>query len=239
MFTWGAILFFQHLRPARRRARGLRGRQAVDVALAAFRGASRDQRAARPPGPAGQADDDLAGRDPQLLRPGVPGEAGRAAGPLHARSGSSRRKVGRYHLFCAEYCGTNHSTMGGWVSVMEPVEFQHWLSQGGAGPSMAERGRAALRAAPLRRLPPGQPDRQRPEAGGSLRPAGPDPAGQGSPVRHWPTTATSATRSCVPKSQVVAGYEPVMPSFEDQISEPDLLKIIAYIKSIGAKEATR
>jgi cytochrome c oxidase subunit II len=37
----------------------------------------------------------------------------------------------------------------------------------------------------------------------------------------------------------VAGYEPVMPSFEGQISEPDLLKIIAYIKSIGAKEATQ
>ena len=42
-----------------------------------------------------------------------------------------------------------------------------------------------------------------------------------------------------PKTQVVAGYEPVMPSFQDQISEPDLLKIIAYIKSIGAEEATR
>jgi cytochrome c oxidase subunit 2 len=42
-----------------------------------------------------------------------------------------------------------------------------------------------------------------------------------------------------PKQEVVAGYEPVMPSFEGQISEQDLLKIIAYIKSIGAKEATR
>ena len=39
----------------------------------------------------------------------------------------------------------------------------------------------------------------------------------------------------VPKAQVVAGYEPVMPSYQDQISEQDLLKIIAYIKSIGAE----
>ena len=41
----------------------------------------------------------------------------------------------------------------------------------------------------------------------------------------------------MPKSQVVAGYEPVMPSFQGQISEQDLLKILAYIKSIGTKEA--
>ena len=43
----------------------------------------------------------------------------------------------------------------------------------------------------------------------------------------------------LPKSQVVAGYEPVMPSFQGQISEPDLLKILAYIKSLGAKEAAQ
>ena len=39
----------------------------------------------------------------------------------------------------------------------------------------------------------------------------------------------------LPKSQVVAGYEPVMPSFKGQINEDDLLKIIAYIKSIGGR----
>ena len=43
----------------------------------------------------------------------------------------------------------------------------------------------------------------------------------------------------LPKSQVVAGYEPLMPSYKDQISEPDLLKIIAYIKSIGAEGASQ
>ncbi len=49
-------------------------------------------------------------------------------------------QIGRYHLYCAEYCGTNHSTMGGWVTVMEPVDFQRWLTEGGTGPSMAEEG---------------------------------------------------------------------------------------------------
>ena len=39
----------------------------------------------------------------------------------------------------------------------------------------------------------------------------------------------------LPRSEIVAGYAPVMPSFAGQIGEEDLLKIIAYIKSIGPK----
>jgi cytochrome c oxidase subunit 2 len=41
-------------------------------------------------------------------------------------------KPGRYHFFCAEYCGMNHSGMGGYVVVMEPAEYENWLS-GNAG----------------------------------------------------------------------------------------------------------
>ena len=59
-----------------------------------------------PVGRAGEADHDVRGRHPRLLRPGVPREGRRGAGPLHARSGSSRPSRARYHLFCAEYCGT-------------------------------------------------------------------------------------------------------------------------------------
>src|SRR5580700_7191014 len=49
-------------------------------------------------------------------------------------------KPGRYHIFCAEYCGTNHSRMIGWVTVMDPVGYQTWLSGGDTGESMAEQG---------------------------------------------------------------------------------------------------
>ena len=49
-------------------------------------------------------------------------------------------KAGDYHLFCAQYCGTQHSRMGGWVHVMEPDEYQKWLSSK-ADLSMALRGR--------------------------------------------------------------------------------------------------
>src|SRR5439155_14864371 len=46
----------------------------------------------------------------------------------------------RYHLFCAEYCGTKHSGMIGWVTVMEPAEFQVWLGGGPAEASPAAAG---------------------------------------------------------------------------------------------------
>src|SRR5436189_2997509 len=50
-------------------------------------------------------------------------------------------KAGTYHLFCAEYCGTNHSVMGGWVDVMDPSDYERWLSGGeGSGASMAKEG---------------------------------------------------------------------------------------------------
>jgi len=39
-------------------------------------------------------------------------------------------KPGRYHLFCAEYCGTRHHGMRGEIVVMEPSEYQTWLSGG-------------------------------------------------------------------------------------------------------------
>ena len=50
-------------------------------------------------------------------------------------------KPGRYHIFCAEYCGTKHSRMIGSVTVLEPAAYQAWLAGGGEG-SLAERGAA-------------------------------------------------------------------------------------------------
>ena len=54
-------------------------------------------------------------------------------------------KPGRYHLFCAEYCGTKHSGMIGWVEVMEPAAFQTWLTGGGSGSLAAEGQKIASR----------------------------------------------------------------------------------------------
>ncbi len=49
-------------------------------------------------------------------------------------------KLGEYHIFCAEYCGTHHSGMIGKVVVMEPAAYQAWLSGAAVGGSLAQRG---------------------------------------------------------------------------------------------------
>ena len=129
-----------------RTPRDLRARQAVDVEGRAPRGPARDQRAARAAGPAGAADDDLAGRDPQLLHPGVPDQAGRVPG-RYTSVWFEPTKAGEYHLFCAEYCGTKHSGMIGWVVVMEPAEYRA-VARGGDGRGVdGGRRRAAVPAA--------------------------------------------------------------------------------------------
>jgi cytochrome c oxidase subunit II len=147
-------------------------------------------------------------------------------------------RAGRYHLFCAEYCGTNHSGMVGWVNVLEPIEFQQWLSQAGTGPSMAEQGERLFVQYHCAGCHRGSQVVQAPRLEGvSGRPV---PIQQGNEVRFTLADDRYIRDSILdPKKEVVAGYQPLMPSFKDQISEPDLLKIIAYIKSIGAKEATR
>jgi cytochrome c oxidase subunit 2 len=50
-------------------------------------------------------------------------------------------KPGKYHLYCAEYCGLNHSGMGGWVYVMEQQEFDNWLSGNTSNQTPVEAGR--------------------------------------------------------------------------------------------------
>jgi cytochrome c oxidase subunit 2 len=147
-------------------------------------------------------------------------------------------RIGRYHLFCAEYCGTNHSTMGGWIHVMEPVEFQQWLSEAAAGPSMAEQGERLFVQYHCAGCHRGSQIVRAPQLEGVF--GRPVPIQQGNVVGFTAADERYLRDSILePRKEVVAGYEPLMPSFKDQIGEPDLLKIIAYIKSIGAKEAAR
>ncbi len=49
-------------------------------------------------------------------------------------------KPGKYHLFCAEYCGTRHSNMIGWIYVMTPADYQAWLAGGTPGETLASAG---------------------------------------------------------------------------------------------------
>jgi cytochrome c oxidase subunit II len=144
-------------------------------------------------------------------------------------------KSGRYHLFCAEYCGTNHSLMGGWVYVMEPADYEQWLAQKGVGPSMAEEGERLFVRHYCAGCHRGSQIVRAPRLEGVF--GRPVPIQEGKDVRFVIADDRYIRDSILmPRSEVVAGYEPLMPSYQEQISEQDLLKILAYIKSIGTKE---
>jgi cytochrome c oxidase subunit 2 len=137
-------------------------------------------------------------------------------------------KVGKYHLFCSQYCGTSHSNMVGSVIVMERDEYREWLDGQEATGSLADQGKqlffkfqcitchssnASARAPVLEAL-------------------------------YGRTVALNNGRSVVaddaylresilyPEAKVVQGWEPIMPTFKGQASEEDLIKLLAFIKTL-------
>jgi cytochrome c oxidase subunit 2 len=137
-------------------------------------------------------------------------------------------RPGTYHLFCAQYCGAEHSKMAGWVSVMEPHEYQAWLA--------------------------GETGRRAPAASGAdlfaakacntchrIDTAARAPILAGLPGR---TVRLQDGRTVIaddgyiresildPQARIVAGYQPIMPTFKDQLSEDDLIQLLTYIKSL-------
>jgi len=137
-------------------------------------------------------------------------------------------KTGDYHLFCAEYCGTRHSGMIGRVVVMEPNEYQAWLSGGGTGMSMAARGEQLFQQ--LGCVSCHLSD-------GSGR--GPSLAGKyGAQERLASGDAINVDDIYIresiltPQQKLVAGYGPVMPTFQGLVNEEGLMSLIEYIKSL-------
>jgi cytochrome c oxidase subunit 2 len=139
-------------------------------------------------------------------------------------------KPGKYHLFCAEYCGTKHSGMIGWVYVMTPRDFQLWEQQGGAEGSLASQGEKLFHqfgCAGCHRYSGNGP--------------GPNLKGlYGSHIQlstgETRVADAAYVRDCImgSKGGVVEGFSAgVMPNFTGQINEEQLLAIVSYIKAIG------
>ncbi|HEU5118525.1 MAG TPA: cytochrome c oxidase subunit II [Isosphaeraceae bacterium] len=146
-------------------------------------------------------------------------------------------RVGKYHLFCTEYCGTNHSRMGGYVYVMEPADYEAWLKKN-SSESMAQEGQKLFVKYHCAGCHGGSQVVKAPRLEGVFGKTVPIMGADNKEV-HFVQADDRYIRDSIllPKSQVVAGYEPIMPSFQGQIDEEDLLRIMAYIKSIGQKGA--
>jgi cytochrome c oxidase subunit 2 len=137
-------------------------------------------------------------------------------------------KPGEYHLFCAEYCGTNHSRMIGRVVVMEPTAYQAWLSGGAGESSLAARGQRAFQDLACHTCHMSNAQGRGPVLdrlfGGQVTLA------DGSTV----VADEAYLRESIlrPQAKLVAGYQPIMPTFQGLVNEEALIGLIEYIKSL-------
>ena len=145
-------------------------------------------------------------------------------------------KAGTYHLFCAEYCGTKHSGMIGQVVVMEPSEYQTWLSGGAPEGSLASTGAKLFADLACNTC-------HRPEAQGR----GPvlnglfgrtiQLEGGGTVVADEAYIRESIVN---PAARITANFQPIMPTYQGVVSEESLLQLIEYVKSLrSGGEAAR
>jgi cytochrome c oxidase subunit 2 len=138
-------------------------------------------------------------------------------------------KPGTYHLFCAEYCGTMHSGMIGDVVVMEPAQYETWLSGGAALGSLANTGQGIFQSL-------GCSTCHRFDTQGR----GPNLIGVfGKPVLLEDGRTVIADENYIresilsPAAKVVSGFKPIMPTFQGIVSEEQLNALVAYIKSLN------
>jgi cytochrome c oxidase subunit 2 len=139
-------------------------------------------------------------------------------------------EVGTYHLFCAEYCGTEHSLMRGKVVVMEPTDYAKWAAEQVGEPPAVSGARLF----------------ERHRCGDCHRPEGAGPVLAGVYGNRVPLEQGGAIiadeqylRDAIldPQKHVVAGRQSVMPSFQGQLDEWQVMQLIAYIKTLSDEPA--
>lgn len=142
-------------------------------------------------------------------------------------------KPGRYHIFCAEYCGTEHSGMVGWVTVMNDTDYQNWLQGGGSEGSMASQGEKLFQQFGCSTCHLLDEQGRCPIMRGVY----------GSRVLLQDGRTVVADDAYIresimnPNAKIVAGFKrDVMPTFQGQISEEGILQLIVYIKSLAIKK---
>jgi cytochrome c oxidase subunit II len=137
-------------------------------------------------------------------------------------------RPGRYHLFCAEYCGTKHSGMTGQVVVMEPADYQDWLSGGAGQGSLASAGEKLFNDLACNTC-------HRPDSQGR----GPVLNGLfGKTVSLVGGGMLTADEGYIresilnPSAKITAGFQPIMPTFQGLVTEEQLLELVEFVKSL-------
>ena len=144
-------------------------------------------------------------------------------------------KPGTYHLFCAEYCGTKHSGMVGSVIAMEPQDFQAWLAGGAASESPVAAGEKLFADLACNTCHTNQANARGPVLTGLFN----------QPVQLQSGGTVVADEAYIresivnPQAKIVAGFQPIMPTFQGLVSEEQLLQLIAYVRSLTEQAPSR
>ncbi|MBN8728726.1 MAG: cytochrome c oxidase subunit II [Xanthomonadales bacterium] len=142
-------------------------------------------------------------------------------------------KEGTFDLFCAEFCGTDHSRMGGRVVVMPPAEYARWLA-GHAGTDLAAQGAALFRQFGCSGCHGARSAVHAP----SLENLYGSTVALSDGAQVLADDRYLHDSILLPGKEITAGYAPIMPSFAGRIGEEDVLALIEYLKSRGAEPAS-
>jgi cytochrome c oxidase subunit 2 len=139
---------------------------------------------------------------------------------------------GTYHLFCTQYCGTLHSGMIGEVTVLTPADYEKWTQQSTSGMSLAQNGERLFSSIGCIACHTGNAAGRGPSLAGvygsKLQLA------NGSQV----LVDDAYLRDVIlnPSQHVTAGYAPIMPTYQGQISEDGLIDLVEYLKTLKTND---
>jgi cytochrome c oxidase subunit 2 len=140
-------------------------------------------------------------------------------------------KAGKYPLFCAQYCGMNHSLMIGEVIAMEPKDFADWEARERPAENLAQTGGSLFREVGCSGCHSPTSTIHAPLLEGLY----------GKPVALSDGTIVTADRQylrdsiLLPNKQIAAGFAPVMPTYQGQLSEEQVNQLVAYLMSLQNK----
>ena len=141
-------------------------------------------------------------------------------------------KVGTFHIFCAEYCGTKHSGMIGKVHVLPEAEYQAWLGGTTTGETLSQKGEKLFTQLACITCHSAASQGRGPMLNGVW----------GHTVQlangNTATIDASYVRESIlnPTAKIVAGYQPLMPTFQGQVTEEQVLALTEYIKGLPAAQ---
>ena len=139
-------------------------------------------------------------------------------------------RPGVYRILCSEFCGTDHSVMGGLLTIMTPADYAAWLTHAGSGDSLASAGKKLFSAYGCSGCHGGGSTVRAPSLVGLF--GSQVPLESGGMVTADDTFVRDEILN--PDNHKIAGYKQVMPIYKGQIQEDEVVRLIAYIKTSGA-----